>query len=52
VSEALSRPEAIARELRTDILQGRYRAGERLPSERELAARSGGSRGSAREALK
>jgi GntR family transcriptional repressor for pyruvate dehydrogenase complex len=47
-----SRPEAIARELRAEILRGRFRPGERLPSERELAARCGGSRGSAREALK
>lgn len=51
-AEGPSRPEAIARELRADILQGRFRPGERLPSERELAARTGGSRGSAREALK
>jgi GntR family transcriptional repressor for pyruvate dehydrogenase complex len=51
-AEAPSRPEAIARELRADILQGRFRPGERLPSERELAVRTGGSRGSAREALK
>jgi GntR family transcriptional repressor for pyruvate dehydrogenase complex len=46
------RPEAIAREVRRDILTGRYRPGERLPSERELAARAGANRGSAREALK
>jgi GntR family transcriptional repressor for pyruvate dehydrogenase complex len=44
--------EAIAREIRGDILRGRYRPGERLPSERELAARVGANRGSAREALK
>ena len=49
---ALARPEAIAREIRRDILGGRYRPGERLPSERELAARAGANRGSAREALK
>lgn len=49
---AAPRPEAIAREIRRDILSGRYRPGERLPSERELAARSGAHRGSAREALK
>ena len=52
MAEPASRPEAIARELRAEILRGRFRPGERLPSERELAARTGGSRGSAREALK
>lgn len=46
------RPEAIAREIRRDILGGRFRPGERLPSERELAAQTGANRGSAREALK
>lgn len=46
------RPEAIAREIRDDILRGRYRPGERLPSERELALQTGANRGSAREALK
>lgn len=46
------RAEILARELRRDILTGRYRPGERLPSERELAARAGTHRGSAREALK
>jgi len=51
VSDA-RRPESIAREIRRDILGGRFRPGERLPSERELAARSGANRGSAREALK
>jgi DNA-binding FadR family transcriptional regulator len=44
--------DLIARELREDIFSGRYRPGERLPSERELAARYGANRGSAREALK
>lgn len=52
IAAPTSRPEAIARELRTDILTGRYRPGERLPSERELAARTGANRRSAREALK
>jgi GntR family transcriptional repressor for pyruvate dehydrogenase complex len=52
VSANGSRPEAIARRIREDILSGRYRPGERLPSERELAERSGANRGSAREALK
>ena len=46
------RPEAIARAVRKDILGGRYRPGERLPSERELAHQTGANRGSAREALK
>lgn len=46
------RAAAIARGIRRDILSGRYRPGERLPSERELAARAGANRGSAREALK
>ena len=31
----LPRAEAIAREIRRDILSGRYRPGERLPSERD-----------------
>lgn len=44
--------ETVTRTLRTDILQGRYRAGDRLPSERDLAARFGTSRGVVREALK
>jgi DNA-binding FadR family transcriptional regulator len=38
--------------LRDDILRGRYRAGDRLPSERELAERFEAHRGAAREALK
>ncbi len=46
------RPDAIAREIRKEILSGRYRPGERLPSERELANRVGANRGSAREALR
>ena len=47
-----SRSEQIAAELRGDILRGRYREGERLPSERDLAERFGVHRGSVREALK
>lgn len=35
-----------------DILRGQYRPGERLPSERDLAARFDASRGVVREALK
>lgn len=47
----LSRPDEIARVLRDDILRGRYAPGERLPSERDLAASTGANRGSVREAL-
>jgi GntR family transcriptional repressor for pyruvate dehydrogenase complex len=52
VADAPSRAEAIVRELRDEILGKRYRPGERLPSERDLAARLGANRGSIREALK
>ena len=38
--------------LRDEILLGQYRAGERLPSERDLAARFETSRGTVREAFK
>lgn len=48
----LSRAEEITRALRDDILRGQYRAGERVPSERDLAARFATSRGTVREALK
>lgn len=41
----------IAIALRDDILRLQYRAGERLPSERDLAARFNASRGAVREAL-
>lgn len=41
----------IATSLRTDILRQRYLSGERLPSERDLAARFDSSRGVVREAL-
>lgn len=41
----------IAGILRTEILQQQYRSGERLPSERDLAARFAASRGAVREAL-
>lgn len=41
----------IADILRTEILQQRFRSGERLPSERDLAARFSASRGAVREAL-
>jgi GntR family transcriptional repressor for pyruvate dehydrogenase complex len=46
-----SRPDEIARTLRDDILRGGYAPGERLPSERDLAASTGANRGSVREAL-
>ena len=48
----LSRAEEITRSLRDDILRGQYRAGERVPSERDLAARFATSRSTVREALK
>jgi len=44
--------ESIAARLRNDILGGTYKAGERLPAERDLASRLGVNRGSVREALK
>jgi DNA-binding FadR family transcriptional regulator len=49
---ASSRGEQIATVLRNEILSGQYRAGERLPSERDLSERFGVSRGVIREALK
>jgi DNA-binding FadR family transcriptional regulator len=48
----LSRAEEISDTLREEILRGQYRAGERLPSERELATRFEANRGAVREALK
>jgi DNA-binding FadR family transcriptional regulator len=48
----LSRSEAITDILRDEILSGPYRAGERLPSERDLTARFATSRGVIREAFK
>ena len=50
--QILSRTEEITRTLRDDILRGQYRAGERVPSERDLAVRFATSRGTVREALK
>ncbi|MGD8341641.1 MAG: GntR family transcriptional regulator [Gammaproteobacteria bacterium] len=38
--------------LRDEVLRGQYRAGERLPSERDLCMRFNVSRGAVREALK
>jgi DNA-binding FadR family transcriptional regulator len=48
----LPKSQEVSDELRDEILCGRFRDGERLPSERDLAARFGTSRGSVREALK
>jgi GntR family transcriptional repressor for pyruvate dehydrogenase complex len=47
-----TRSEGIARQLRREILDGRWRPGERLPAERELATRLGVHRSSVREALR
>lgn len=47
-----SRSEEIAAIVRDEILRGQYRAGERLPSERDLALRFDTSRGAVREAFK
>lgn len=44
--------EHISGELRDEILRGRYRSGERLPSERDLARRFDVNRGAVREALR
>ncbi len=44
--------ESITARLRHEILVGTYKAGERLPAERDLASRLGVNRGSVREALK
>jgi GntR family transcriptional repressor for pyruvate dehydrogenase complex len=47
-----SKAEEITDILREEILRGQYRAGERLPSERDLSARFEANRGSVREATK
>jgi GntR family transcriptional repressor for pyruvate dehydrogenase complex len=47
-----SRADEIADTLRAQILGGKYTLGDRLPSERELSARTGANRSSVREALK
>lgn len=43
--------EHIANTLTDEILSGRYQAGDRLPSERELALRFNANRGAVREAM-
>ena len=48
----LTRADEIVTVLRTEILTGQYRAGERLPSERDLAVRFCANRGAIREAIK
>lgn len=50
--EPASRAGAIADALREQILTGRFRPGDRLPSERDLVQRTGANRSSVREALK
>jgi DNA-binding FadR family transcriptional regulator len=52
MSATASRHDSIARVLREEILRGGYEAGNRLPAERELAARFSANRSSVREALK
>lgn len=47
-----SRHDAIADALRSEILRGTYAPGDRLPAERDLAARLGANRGAVREALR
>ena len=47
-----ARAQEIAGHLRDEILLGQYRQGERLPSERDLAARFQVNRGAVREAIK
>ncbi len=51
-SSSPTRTDAISDVLRDEILRGQYRTGERLPSERDLAARFDANRGAVREALK
>lgn len=44
-------PDQLAQRLERDIVQGRYRPGQRLPAEREFAQSLGASRSALREAL-
>ncbi len=48
----MSKHDQIAGSLIDDILSGRYRPTERLPSERDLASRFDANRGAVREAMK
>jgi DNA-binding FadR family transcriptional regulator len=48
----MTKSPAVAHRLRDEILQGRYRAGDRLPSERELVRQLGVHRGAIREGLR
>ena len=48
----ISRTATVTSILRDEVLRGQYRAGERLPSERDLCERFNVSRGAVREALK
>lgn len=52
MSTVPSKAEEIIAVLRSEILRGQYRPGERLPSERDLAARFESNRGAIREAIK
>ena len=52
MATATSRAEEITEVLRTEILRGQYRPSERLPSERDLAARFKSNRGAIREVIK
>ena len=49
---APSKVDEILTVLRTEILSGQYRAGERMPSERDLATRFSSNRGAIREVIK
>ena len=51
MASANTKSHEIADLLRTEILRQQYRSGERMPSERDLAARFDASRGAVREAL-
>jgi len=46
------RTESVTEQLRSEILRGRYRAGDRLPAERDLASRLDVGRAVVREALR
>lgn len=51
-AEALNTTDSLAAQIRDAILRGTFAPGERLPAERELAARHAVNRASVREALK